>query len=109
MLVPLEVVFIGVIAAVFLVIFFFLYLELSTRRRRLVQGLRIILSNLPVKLSERKTDYVLLDSQLSEFYHNISQLLKAEPMGEEEEKRLKKNFEMKFSTNKQLFVDPIIQ
>jgi len=54
--VPIELVLLGVIAVIFLVIFFFLHLELSTRKRRLVQDIKVILRDLPFKLSEHNRE-----------------------------------------------------
>jgi hypothetical protein len=67
--VPTELVLLGMIAIIFLIIFFFLYLELSTRKRRLVQDTKIILIDLPFKLSVHKKEE---QSKLS----SISELLK---------------------------------
>jgi hypothetical protein len=53
-LAPVELILLGVIAIIFTIVFFFLYVELSTRKRRLVQEIKITLEDLPDKLSERK-------------------------------------------------------
>jgi len=71
--VPTELVLLGVIAVVFLVVFFFLYLELSTRKRRLIQEIKIILADLPYRLPEYSIQPWMQNSIAKEFKLNLQE------------------------------------
>jgi hypothetical protein len=80
-----ELILLGVIAVIFLVIFFFLYLELSTRKRRLVQDIKFILRDLPYKVPAHKSEE---QSKL----HSISKFLKLELEEEDRSKNAEEDF-----------------
>lgn len=68
-MVPVELIIIGVIIVVFSVIFAFLHLELSTRKKRLVQKVETRLKDLPSKLSEKSKDGDTVADAVHEFFH----------------------------------------
>jgi hypothetical protein len=66
---PVELVMIGIIATIFSVIFIFLHIELSTRKKRLVQKVETTLKDLPSKLSERSLDEDPIAKAIHEYFH----------------------------------------
>jgi hypothetical protein len=69
-MVPVELIMIGVFGAVFSVIFIFLHIELSTRKRSLIRDVETSIKDLPSKLTERSEKEDPDAEAVHEYFHS---------------------------------------